>query len=118
MHFGATVEVREIRSASEIVALPENLVFNCTGLGARAIFDDMDLIPIKGQLTVLRPQSEIDYVKIGTGTYMMPRSDGILLGGTFERDVWTLEPDPEAATRIMTGHQEFFRRMAEANASI
>ena len=59
------------------------------------------LTPIKGQLVVLRPQPGIDYLSIGGGRfstggsqYMFPRADGILLGGTFERGVDTLEPDP------------------------
>jgi D-amino-acid oxidase len=42
---------------------------------------------------------------------MSPRRDGILLGGTFERGNWTLEPDLEAEKRILEGHREFFDAM-------
>jgi D-amino-acid oxidase len=42
---------------------------------------------------------------------MFPRRDGILLGGTHERGVWTLDPNIEAQTRIVSGHQQFFARM-------
>ena len=42
---------------------------------------------------------------------MMPRSDGIILGGTHERGVDTLEPDPEHAARILEGNRQFFARM-------
>jgi D-amino-acid oxidase len=43
---------------------------------------------------------------------MMPRQDGIILGGTFERDVWPLEPNPKEAQRILQGRQDLFARMA------
>ena len=37
-------------------------------------------------------------------------SDGILLGGTHERGVATLSPDPEAKARILEGHRRLFER--------
>jgi glycine/D-amino acid oxidase-like deaminating enzyme len=66
-------------------------------------------MPIKGQLTVLAPQPEVDYITIGPGDlYMMPRQDGIILGGTHERGEWSLEPNPNESARILRGHQELF----------
>ena len=35
------------------------MVFNCTGLGSRALFGDNDLVPVRGQLEILLPQPEI-----------------------------------------------------------
>ena len=46
--------------------------------------------------------------------YMFPRRDGIVLGGTFERGVATLEPDPAAADRILAGHAKFFSTLPGA----
>ena len=40
--------------------------------------------PVKGQLTILLPQPEVQYAAIARDTYMFPRSDGIVLGGTHE----------------------------------
>ena len=45
---------------------------------------------------------------------MMPRADGIVLGGTWERGVWDLEPNPRAAERILAGHAAFFGEMEAA----
>jgi D-amino-acid oxidase len=42
---------------------------------------------------------------------MFPRRDGIMLGGTFERGVGTLEPNREAEQRILAGHQRIFGGM-------
>ena len=108
---GGRVVVRAFDDAKAIAALPEPVVVNCTGLGARALFGDEELLPAKGQLSVLVPQPEVDYaVLTDTLRYMFPRRDGILLGGTFERGQWDVTPDPETAARIVADHMELFGR--------
>jgi hypothetical protein len=42
---------------------------------------------------------------------MMPRRDGIALGGTQERNVWTLEPNDEARQRVVGDHIKLFTSM-------
>jgi glycine/D-amino acid oxidase-like deaminating enzyme len=109
---GGKVVARDFGSATDLLSVEEPVVFNCSGLGARTLVGDEELIPIKGQLTILLPQPEVDYITLpANGLYMFPRSDGILLGGTSERGVWTLEPDREAADRILEGHRQFFAAM-------
>jgi D-amino-acid oxidase len=95
--------VKEFRSREEIKRLPERVIFNCTGLGARALFGDQELIPVRGQLEVLLPQPEIDYCYLSSG-YMFPRRDGIILGGTWDHDDWSLAPNPAQTTEILEAH--------------
>lgn len=115
---GGTIEVADFSELGEILRLPEPVVTNCTGLGARDLFNDQDLFPIKGQLSFLLPQEEVDYMILSNGgLYMFPRHDGILLGGTFERNEWTTAPDPVATRRILDGHAAFFRSMQDPWAS-
>ena len=105
---GGKLVVREFRSREEVMRLPEQVIFNCTGLGARALFGDEKLGPVRGQLAVLLPQSEVDYCYLGGG-YMFPRRDGIILGGTFDHDDWLLTPRPEQTTRILETHAEIMK---------
>ena len=105
---GGKIIQREFKSAADLASLPERVIVNCSGLGAASLFDDKELSPIKGQLTILKPQPEIDYVALAHGLYMFPRQDGIVLGGTFERGVATLEPNLAAEERILSGHAKFF----------
>jgi glycine/D-amino acid oxidase-like deaminating enzyme len=105
---GGRVVRRELKSVAELATLAERVVVNCTGLGAATLFGDGEMYPIKGQLTILKAQPEIDYVALPYGLYMFPRRDGIILGGTFERHVATLQPNLEAEARILTGHAKFF----------
>jgi glycine/D-amino acid oxidase-like deaminating enzyme len=104
---GGKIEVRRFASPADIAALPEPLVFNCTGLGSRELFGDQELRPARGQLAILEPQPEVRYAYTGDG-YMFPRPDGIVLGGTFELDQWDTTPQPEAISRILAVHKRFF----------
>ena len=106
---GGKIVVRELKSRQEISRLPEPVIFNCTGLGARQLVDDQKLIPVRGQLEVLLPQPEVDYCYLSNLGYMFPRRDGIILGGTFDHDDWSLQPNPEQSAGILEGHIEIMK---------
>ncbi len=114
---GGRIRIRDFRSLDEVASLAERHVVNCTGIGARDLVGDEELVPLKGQLTVLLPQPEVRYIALMGGLYMMPRADGILLGGTREPGEWSLEPNREAEERILAGHADYFSRMANQTAS-
>ncbi len=105
---GGKIEVRQFATPADIAALPEALAFNCTGLGSRDLFGDRELEPRRGQLAILEPQPNVRYAVQGAFGYMFPRPDGVLLGGTFERDVWDTNPDPARILRIVASHKRFF----------
>ena len=105
---GGRMRVRRFQSIAELTSLAEPLLFNCTGFGARELTWDEELTPVRGQLAVLMPQSEVRYAFAGTAGYMFPRGDGILLGGTFERGVSDPVPQPGDIARIFQSHQRLF----------
>jgi len=109
---GGKIVLQEMHDRREVLAVPHQVIVNCTGLGAKALFDDPELTPIKGQLTILLPQPEVDYAtEPPDGLYMFPRPDGVLLGGTHEMGNWDLAPNQEAASRIVAAHTQIFRDM-------
>ncbi len=105
---GGKVVLQEFHNIAEIATLPQPVVVNCTGLGARDLCADTELVPIKGQLTYLLPQPEINYIVLAGDFYMFPREDGIVLGGTHVRGDWSLEPDLTAKSRILAGQARVF----------
>jgi D-amino-acid oxidase len=119
--WGGRIVMRKFDTPRDLAALAEPIVVNCTGLGARDLFDDRELVPLKGQLTVLVPQAEVNYHTNGPnngpqrpgslGIHMMARRDGIVLGGTSQRDVWTLEPDEDERKRVVESHIAVFSAM-------
>src|SRR5262245_21188733 len=107
---GGKVIVQDFRDLASVMELKEQVIVNCTGLGAKALFNDEELIPVKGQLAFLTPQPEINYMYTSEG-YMFPRRDGIVLGGTHELGVWTTEPDESAIAGIIEEHKRIAHGM-------
>lgn len=124
MIFGGRLEIRKFAAKSDLAAIEEPAIVNCTGLGSRDLVGDQTMVPLKGQLHVFAPQEGVDYSTSGSikadiespggFLYMMPRRDGIVLGGTSERDVWTLEPNDQERDRILRRHVELFTTMRNA----
>ena len=120
LNWGGKVVIRKFATPDEIATLGENVIVNCTGLGAKEIFKDPELMPLKGQLVVLIPQAEINYSTSGVGkqlppesgfVHMMPRRDGIILGGTSIRDNWSYDVEEKDRERVVNLHMEFFNSM-------
>ncbi len=112
---GGKIEVRHFDSKQDIELLVERVIMNCTGLGASKLFIDPVLIPVRGQLSILLPQTEIDYSYVVPShdnlLYMFPRKDGIILGGTSEKGNWSLEPDAKESERILNGHHKISKSL-------
>jgi len=105
---GGRIQTRRFADLNDVATLPETLIFNCTGIGARQLVGDEGLIPVRGQLAVLAPQPDIQYAYAGSAGYMFPRKDGVLLGGTFERNEWDATPQPDDIARILIRHRRLF----------
>jgi len=114
---GGHFVVRNFADKEELLTLPESVLFNCTGLGARQLFGDEELTPAKGQLVYLPPDPDVDYLTIGGGQgnlYMFSRTDVLLLGGTFKLGDWSTNPEPEETARIIREHQHLFAGFGSA----
>ena len=108
---GGRIHVRAFHDRNELLSLEEPVIVNCTGLGSSALFGDTELIPIKGQLSILLPQPDVDYIVLQGDYYMFPRSDGIVLGGTRGRGDGSHSIDPAVSARILETHQAIFQGM-------
>jgi D-amino-acid oxidase len=100
---GGHVERRAVSSLEE--AGEERVVVNCAGLGARELVGDSSMEPIRGQIVRVRnPGLERFVLDEGNPegiTYVVPRSEDCILGGTAEVGEWDTEPDPEIAADIL-----------------
>ena len=74
---GGRIEQRTFRSPGDLAALAEPVVVNCTGYGARALFGDDSLIPVRGQMAWLPPQPEVRYSVYYDGVGLISRPDGV-----------------------------------------
>jgi D-amino-acid oxidase len=58
----------------------------------------------------------VNYNLISEDLYMFPRTDGILLGGTYDKNQWDPTPDMARRTRIVAAHREMFEGMRRIQA--
>jgi D-amino-acid oxidase len=113
---GGRVEHRAVSSLEE--AGEGGVVVNCAGLGARELVGDPSMEPIRGQIVRVRnPGLErfvLDEDNPEGVTYVIPRSQDCILGGTAEEGEWDTEPVPETAAAILRRCAELEPRLAGA----
>lgn len=87
-----------------LAALPqtEDVVVNCAGLGSRRLAGDLDVHPVRGQV-VLVEGVRLDrwWLDSAGPTYVVPRSDTVVVGGTDQEGDWSRTPSPETAEEIL-----------------
>jgi len=112
---GGTLELRAIASLRE----PREqaaLVVNCSGLGARELAADADVLPVRGQVVWVTNPGLTRFLLGGEHPdgpgFIYPRQDDCVLGGTYEEGRSDLEPDPATTERIL----RICRRMEPALA--
>lgn len=76
---GGKIEMAEFTHAKELLKLPEHTLINATGYGAKALFNDDAVIPVRGQTARLIPQPEVTYGLNTRHLSVIPRRDGILV---------------------------------------
>ncbi|MEM7625036.1 MAG: FAD-dependent oxidoreductase [Planctomycetota bacterium] len=103
---GGRTATRRFADAAEAMRVPERSVINCLGLGAGAVFNDPRMQPIRGQLIHLEPQ-DLPYMLSHRG-YLFPRSDGVVLGGSYERGQTEAVTTDRVCSRILRRHRAFF----------
>lgn len=69
----------DFQAPAQIAALGHKVVVNCTGLGARALWGDETLIPVRGQIARLIPQPEVRYGLVYRHVLTVPRRDGMVV---------------------------------------
>ncbi|HEY1707408.1 MAG TPA: FAD-dependent oxidoreductase [Rhizomicrobium sp.] len=76
---GGKIVRKEFHSPAEFAHLPEKVVINCPGYGARELCKDESIVPVRGQIGWLIPQPEVNYGFFYNGVSMLSRRDGIVI---------------------------------------
>jgi glycine/D-amino acid oxidase-like deaminating enzyme len=111
---GGQIETREFEKPSDIAKLREKTVINATGYGARALFGDESVVPVRGQIARLIPQPEVTYALNTSQFYMLSRRDALIVQAQAHGDFGNADitPDRAAAERAvlaLTGLNERIR---------
>ena len=111
---GGTIEIAEFNTLNDLVSLRQKTLINATGYGARALFEDSSVTPVRGQVARLIPQPEINYGLYYKSAYFVPRRDGLVFQMTGEDDYYgfgdpTTVPDRTEAEAAVTTIAELFQ---------
>src|SRR6185295_8316660 len=139
LRYGGRIVIRKFDTPRDLLTLTEPVIVNCTVLGSKALFNDEELIPVKGQLTVMVPQTEVTYSASGRlpgmpapppgtftpgggggggGASMNARSDGLVIGNMQERGNWSLDINQEVRQRVVDAAIKFFAGMQPAKRGV
>ena len=80
-------------------------VVDCTGLGAAALTGDVDLVPVRGQVVLVGQVGVQEWLLAQSDpealTYVVPREQTVVLGGTAQVGCTDLEPDTATAAAVL-----------------
>ena len=76
---GGKFQRMEFHAPSDLQSLKEKVVINCPGYGARALWKDESITPVRGQIGWLVPQPEVNYALFYNGVSVLSRRDGIVV---------------------------------------
>ena len=85
---GGHIETRVFHGPADLARLKQPVIVNCTGYGARALWKDETVVPVRGQITWLAPQPEVHYGLYYRHVNVLPRADGIVVQYGGENDMW------------------------------
>jgi len=110
-------EQRLFESKRDIASLPENIIINCTGYGAKKLFGDQKLIAQRGHLVILKKTQPKQFYFFSGGcanrvtSYVFCRQDDIVVGGTVQPGNESALPEEQDALvfqRLLTNARELF----------
>lgn len=101
---GGTVKQCSLASLDDLPGDPDAVV-DCAGLGARELAADPSLVAVRGQVVYVEQfgltEWLLDQENLGLLTYVVPRRDDVVLGGTAEAGIESGPADPAVASAIV-----------------
>lgn len=99
---GVDIVVRRLSTVDDAAG---DVVVNCTGLGARDLCGDLSVVPVRGQVVRLANPGLTEWLldeEDPAGlTYVVPRQDDVVCGGTADVGADSGDPDPAVEAAIL-----------------
>lgn len=116
---GGRIETMTFHTPADLAVLKQKVVVNCTGYGARALWKDETVVPVRGQITWLLPQPEVNYGLFYNDVTVVSRDDGLVVqyvgdGEMFGFDVNNESVDPAEAELAVKTLADLFSRFPAA----
>ena len=96
---GGRIESAEFHSPADLSRIAEKVVISAPGYGARALWKDESVVPVRGQIAWLIPQPEVTYGLQYRNLNIVPRRDGIVVQDISGGDMTGYNDDNEQPDR-------------------
>jgi glycine/D-amino acid oxidase-like deaminating enzyme len=96
---GGRIEMADFHSPSDLSALRQAVIVNATGYGAKALWKDDSIIPVRGQIAWLVPQPDVNYGLNFGNLNVLARRDGIVVQSSEQGEASGWKDENETADR-------------------
>jgi D-amino-acid oxidase len=91
-----------------------DIIINCSALGSRDLCNDKSIIPVRGQVALIETKTEMPiYLDNETPLYIVPRKDAMIVGGTYEENVFEETTETETIERILNNAYKVFPELKQ-----
>ena len=99
-NMGVSFTKADIESLEDITDC--DLIINCCGLGSKLLESDSEIYAVRGQVALLKAKN-LDHIFLENEKplYIVPRQDAIIVGGTFEENIYEEKTVQETLTTIL-----------------
>jgi glycine/D-amino acid oxidase-like deaminating enzyme len=98
------IEIAEFHTPSDFASLRQTTLINATGYGARALFGDQSLLPVRGQLARMIPQTDVNYGLFYKDVSFIPRRDGMVFQVVGDNDYYGFNDETAIPDRVEAEH--------------
>jgi D-amino-acid oxidase len=104
---------REINSFDEIKN-DFDFIINCTALGSQKLCNDKNIIPVRGQVALIETRTDFPiYLDNEKPLYLVPRKDAMIVGGTYEENMYEEKTEPSTIKKILNNAYAVFPELKQ-----
>eukprot|EP01023_Acetabularia_acetabulum_P054798 TRINITY_DN6224_c0_g1_i3.p1 TRINITY_DN6224_c0_g1~~TRINITY_DN6224_c0_g1_i3.p1 ORF type:complete len:338 (-),score=60.14 TRINITY_DN6224_c0_g1_i3:647-1660(-) len=112
---GCQIKQGRVDQFDDLAGEGYDVIVNCMGISAKDVVSDESVFPIRGQLVQVKaPDVRTSYF-IDTDCYVIPHIDKIVLGGTRQKDNWSLENSEDEVNSILKNVQQILPQIQDSD---
>uniref|UniRef100_A0A2C9JIR5 FAD dependent oxidoreductase domain-containing protein n=1 Tax=Biomphalaria glabrata TaxID=6526 RepID=A0A2C9JIR5_BIOGL len=110
---GGSIINKKLETINELAG-EFDIVANCCGFGARELVGDKSTFPVKGHLVMVKAPWMKHFFLSEDDIYLIPHDDKLIIGGTREKNNFSLTAEKATRERILARAQALFPELKGA----
>ena len=89
-------------------------IINCSALGSQKLCNDKTIIPVRGQVALIETKTNFPvYLDNEKPLYLVPRKDAMIVGGTYEENVYDAITKPSTLEKLLENAYNIFPELKQ-----